>query len=50
MCQEKPDQVEKIRITTSKFDKYFSRGTSQVQIETIIFKALDEYYAKRKSK
>ena len=50
MTQEKPNQVEKIRITASKFDKYFSRGTSQSQIETIIFKALDEYYAKRTKK
>lgn len=50
MSQQKPNQVEKIKIETSKFDKYFSRGTSQAQIEKVIFKALDEYYAKRSKK
>ena len=50
MAQQKPNQVEKIKIPTSKFDKYFSRGTSQAQIEKVIFKALDEYYAKRGKK
>ena len=48
MSQQKPNQIEKIKIPTSKFDKYFSRGTSQKQIEMVIFKALDEYYAKRR--
>ena len=47
MLQQKPNQVEKIKIPASKFEKYFTRGTPQSQIETIIFKALDEYYAKR---
>lgn len=47
MSQQKPNQVEKIKIPASKFEKYFTRGTPQSQIETIIFKALDEYYAKR---
>lgn len=50
MSQQKPNQVEKIKIETSKFYKYFSRGTSQAQIEKVIFKALDEYYAKRSKK
>ena len=47
MSQQKPNQVEKIKIPASRFEKYFSCGTPQSQIETVIFKALDEYYAKR---
>ena len=48
MLQQKPNQVEKIKISASKFEKYFSRGTPQSQIETVIFQALEEYYAKRR--
>ena len=48
MTQQKPNQVEKVKISYNKFEKYFSRGTPQAHIEAIIFKALDEYYAKRK--
>lgn len=47
MSKQKPNQVEKIKIPASRFEKYFTRGTPQSQIETVIFKALDEYYAKR---
>ena len=47
MSQQKPNQVEKIKIPASRFEKYFSRGTPQSQIETVIFQALEEYYAKR---
>jgi len=47
MAQQKPNQVEKIKIPVSRFEKYFSRGTPQSQIETVIFQALEEYYAKR---
>ena len=48
MTQQKPNQVEKIKIPSTKFEKYFSRGTPQAKIEAVIFKALDEYYARRK--
>lgn len=48
MSQQKPNQVEKIKISASKFEKYFTRGTPQSQIETVIFQALEEYYAKRR--
>ena len=48
LSQQKPNQVEKIKIPTSKFEKYFSRGTPQSQIEKIIFQALDEFYAKKR--
>ena len=48
MLQQKPNQIEKVKISYSKFEKYFSRGTPQAHIEAIIFKALDEYYEKRK--
>ena len=50
MAQQKPNQVEKIKIPASRFEKYFSLDTPQAQIEKIIFKALDEYYAKRGKK
>lgn len=45
---QKPNQVEKIKIPTVKFEKYFHRGTPQSEIETVIFAALDEYYKKRR--
>lgn len=48
MSQQKPNQIEKVKISYSKFEKYFSRGTPQAHIEAIVFKALDEYYEKRK--
>ena len=48
MTQQKPNQVENIKIPSTKFEKYFSRGTPQAKIEAVIFKALDEYYARRK--
>ena len=48
MTQQKPNQIEKIKIPSAKFEKYFSRGTPQAKIEAVIFKALDEYYARRK--
>ena len=48
MSQQKPNQVEKIKIPASRFEKYFTRGTPQSQIETVIFQALEEYYAKRR--
>ena len=48
MLQQKPNQVEKIKIPASKFEKYFTHGTPQSQIETVIFQALEEYYAKRR--
>ena len=47
MRQQKPNQVEKIKIPATRFEKYFSRGTPQSHIETVIFQALEEYYAKR---
>ena len=48
MSQQKPNQVEKIKIPASRFEKYFTRGTPQSQIEIVIFQALEEYYAKRR--
>ena len=47
MSQQKPNQIEKIKIPASRFEKYFTRGTPQSQIEIVIFQALEEYYAKR---
>ena len=48
MSQQKPNQIEKIKIPASRFEKYFTRGTPQSQIEIVIFQALEEYYAKRR--
>ena len=50
MTQQKPNQIEKIKIPTQKLEKYFSRGTPQAQIESIILQALDEFYARRAKK
>ena len=38
MLQQKPNQVEKIKILASEFEKCFIRGTLQSQIETVISK------------
>ena len=45
---QKPNQVEKIKIPTAKFEKYFHRGTPQSEIEKVIFAALDAYYKKQR--
>ena len=45
MTEEKPNQQEKIKIPTERFEKYFKRGTSPQVIEETIFKALDFYQA-----
>lgn len=50
MTQQKPNQIEKIKIPTQKLEKYFPRGTPQAQIESIILQALDEFYARRAKK
>ena len=48
LSAQKPNQIERIKIPTSKFEKYFRNGTSPSEIETVIFAALDEYYKKRR--
>ena len=48
MTEQKPNQVEKIKISMDKFERYFPRGTPPARIENIIFRALSEYYARRK--
>lgn len=48
LSAQKPNQVERIKIPASKFEKYFRSGTSPSEIETVIFAALDEYYKKRR--
>lgn len=45
ISEEKPNQREKIKIPTERFEKYFKRGTSPRVIEETIFKALDFYQA-----
>lgn len=48
LSAQKPNQVERIKIPASKFEKYFRSGTSPSEIEAVIFAALDEYYKKRR--
>ena len=48
LSAQKPNQIERIKIPTSKFEKYFRSGTSPSEIEAVIFAALDEYYKKRR--
>lgn len=48
LSAQKPNQIERIKIPTSKFEKYFRNGTSPSEIEAVIFAALDEYYKKRR--
>lgn len=48
MTEQKPNQVEKIKISMDKFERYFPRGTPPARIEVIILRALSEYYARRK--
>lgn len=48
LSAQKPNQVERIKIPASKFEKYFRNGTSPSEIEAVIFAALDEYYKKRR--
>ena len=48
LSAQKPNQIERIKIPTSKFEKYFRGGTSPSEIEAVIFAALDEYYKKRR--
>lgn len=48
LSAQKPNQVERIKIPTSKFEKYFRNGTSPSEIEAVIFAALDEYYKRRR--
>lgn len=48
MGEEKPNQKPRIRISFESLEKYFCRDTSPKEIEQTIFKALDEYYMRRK--
>lgn len=48
LSAQKPNQIERIKIPMSKFEKYFRSGTSPSEIEAVIFAALDEYYKKRR--
>lgn len=48
LSAQKPNQIERIKIPTSKFEKYFCSGTSPSEIEAVIFAALDEYYKRRR--
>lgn len=48
LSAQKPNQIERIKIPTSKFEKYFRSRTSPSEIEAVIFAALDEYYKKRR--
>ena len=43
MTEEKPNQVEQLKIPKKRIDKYFSPGTTPKQIEDTIIKALGLY-------
>ncbi len=44
----KPNQIERIKIPAERLKKYFARGTSQSEIESVIIAALEEYYQRRR--
>lgn len=48
LSAQKPNQIERIKIPTSRLEKYFRSGASPSEIEAVIFAALDEYYKKRR--
>lgn len=50
MTEEKPNQVEKIKIPFAKLDRYFQRGTPYHIIEETICRALEEYRNRRRIK
>lgn len=50
MTEEKPNQVEKIKIPFAKLDRYFQRGTPHHIIEETICRALEEYRNRRRIK
>lgn len=50
MGEEKPNQKPRIRISFESLEKYFCKDTSPKEIEQTIFKALDEYYMRRKAR
>lgn len=47
MTEEKPNQKEHVRIQTDKLKPYFPRGYTASQMETAIFKLLEERQQKR---
>lgn len=50
ITEEKPNQVEKIKIPFAKLDRYFQRGTPHHIIEETICRALEEYRNRRRIK
>lgn len=50
MGEEKPNQKPKIRISMERLEKYFHKDTPQKEMEQVIFKALDEYYLRRRTR
>ena len=50
MGEEKPNQKPKIRISMERLEKYFHKDTPQKEMEQVIFKALDEYYLRHRTR
>lgn len=50
MTEEKPNQKEQVRIQTDKLKPYFPRGYTASQMESAIFKLLEERQQKRQRK
>ena len=48
MAEEKPNQVEQVKISKAKITKYFPEGTPAQKMEDIIIKALEQYWQREK--
>lgn len=50
LSEEKPNQKEVYKLPKERFDKYFPKGTPPEKIEEIIFKALELYRKRERSR
>ena len=50
LSEEKPNQKEVYKLPKERLDKYFPKGTSPEKIEEIIFKALELYRKRERSR
>ena len=50
LTEEKPNQKEVYKLPKERLDKYFPKGTPPEKIEEIIFKALELYRKRERSR
>jgi ParB family chromosome partitioning protein len=50
MREQKPNQVDKIKIPRDKLSRYFETGVSVAEIEKTILKALEMYRKRERNK